>query len=522
MPDFTAHNSASQQEVFAFLGDPATHGGKAVDRIDTHGAAVFLAGDRALKVKRAVRFPFLDYSTLSKRKEACEQELTVNRRFAPQIYRRVVAITRTADGSLQLGGDGAIVEWALEMTRFDERQTVDHLAAAGPIEFGLVAAIAEAIAASHKAAPEAETAPWVASIPSIIAGNSNAFRAAGGFDAEQVAALDRLSLAAFERIRPLLQRRGQQGFVRHCHGDLHLANIALINHRPVLFDAIEFDPKIASIDVLYDLAFPLMDFIHNQRRDAANLLLNRYLAITSDANLDALAALPLLMSMRAGIRANVMLSRPARDAAAAQAIRREADGYFALALRLISPPPPRLIAVGGLSGTGKSVLARALAGLVEPAPGAVLLRSDVARKQHFGVNETDRLPEHAYRPDVTATVYRTLAERAQLVLAQGHSAIVDAVFARPDERKAIAAVATKMKVPFDGVFLATDLATRIERVSRRTADASDATPEIVKRQQDYDPGSIDWTIVDASGSPQQTLQRATAALALDAGQACRT
>jgi len=518
----TVADGTTQQEVFAFLADPATHGGKPVERIDTHGAAVFLAGERALKVKRAVRFPFLDYSTPDKRRAACEDELTVNRRFAPQIYRGVVAITRAGDGALQIGGDGAVVDWAVEMARFDERRTLDHLAAAGPLDAGLVVRIADVIAASHAGAAVAPATPWIASIPTIIAANTSAFQAARGFDAAQVAALDRLGRAAFARNRAMLERRGAQGFVRHCHGDLHLANIVLIERTPVLFDAIEFDPAIASVDVLYDLAFTLMDLIHSQRCDAANLLLNRYLAVTADANLDALAALPLLMSMRAGIRANVLLSRPARDAAAAATIRRDADAYFTLALRLVAPPPPRLIAIGGLSGTGKSVLARALAGSVAPLPGAVLLRSDVTRKQHFGVGETERLPEVAYRPEVTAEIYRSLAERARRVLAQGHSAIVDAVFARPDERAAIAAVAAVSNVKFDGLFLVADLATRIARVSQRRADASDATPAIVQRQQDYDPGSTDWTIVDASGSPQQTLQRAAAALAIDAAQACIT
>jgi predicted kinase len=217
-----------------------------------------------------------------------------------------------------------------------------------------------------------------------------------------------------------------------------------------------------------------------------------------------------------------MLSRPARDAAAKEEIRRTAASYFALALRLIAPEPPRLIAVGGLSGTGKSVLARELAPLVAPPPGAVVLRSDVARKRQFGVGETERLPAEAYRPEVTAEVYRGLADRAGRILAQGHSVIVDAVFARPDERTAIASVAGDLKLPFDGLFLTADLATRIERVSRRVADASDATPEIVRQQQDYDPGSIDWNIVDASGSAAQTLQSARAALAIDPDQACKT
>lgn len=508
-------DTALQDKIFAFMADARNHGGAPVERIDTHGAAVFLVGRRALKIKRAVRFPFLDYSTLDRRKAACEQELEVNRRFAPQIYRAVLPITRRPDGGFDIGGDGDIVEWAVEMVRFDERCTIDRLAQAGPLENGLVVATADAIATSHRAAPRAEAAPWVGSIEPIIADNTTAFTATGDFDPDDVAALDRASREAFARTRRQLEQRGAQGLVRWCHGDLHLANIVLIDGRPVLFDAIEFNPLFASVDVLYDLAFPMMDLLRYGRGDAAAALLNRYLSVTDDANLDALATLPLLQSMRAAIRAKVMLSRPATDDAAKDANEVVARTYFDLALRLIAPPRPRLIAVGGLSGTGKSVLAQALAVRVAPLPGAVVLRSDVIRKRQFGLSDTERLGADAYRPEVTAQVYGELADRARRILAQGHSVIADAVFSTPQERRAIEAIAAEAGVAFDGVFLEADLTTRIERVGRRTLDASDATPEIVRRQQDYDSGRIDWRIIDAAGTPQQTLDRAAEVLTLD-------
>jgi aminoglycoside phosphotransferase family enzyme/predicted kinase len=516
-----ASEPPSQQEVFDFLGQPAAHDGAAATRIDTHGAAVFLAGTRALKIKRAVKFPFLDYSTLEKRKAACDQELAVNHRFAPQIYRRVVPITRTPGGTLQIGGDGTTVEWAVEMTRFDESRTLDHLALAGPLDLRLVAAVADAIAASHRAAPQAATAPWIGSIEPILADDA-AELAAGGFAADQVATLDRASRAALTRIEPLLRRRGEGGLVRCCHGDLHLANIVLIDRKPVLFDAIEFDPVFASVDVMYDLAFPMMDLLHYGQGDAAAELLNRYLAVTPDKNSEALAALPLLLSMRAAIRAKVMLARPARDDATRRSNRDTADAYFKLALRLIAPPPPRLIAVGGLSGTGKSVLARTLASHIAPLPGAVVLRSDVARKRLFGVAEAARLPADAYTAEVTDKVYRGLAVRAAHLLTQGHSVIVDAVFAKPQERSAIEAVAAARACGFAGLFLTADLATRIARVAGRVADASDATPEIVRQQQAYEQGAIGWTTIDAAGTPDETRSRALAALKLADDQVCIT
>ena len=501
-PDFEM-----QEKVFAFLADPVTHGNTPVQRIDTHAASVFLAGARALKIKRAVRFPFLDYSTLAKRKSACEEEIKINRSFAPEIYLRAIPITRGKDETLSIDGYGEPIEWAVEMVRFDERLTIDHIAEAGPLLPNLVLTIADVIAASHAIAPRAATDPWIGSIPSIITGNTEAFRSVASFASHETDALDRASQSAFSRVRKLLEQRGQSGLVRRCHGDLHLANIVLIEDKPVLFDAIEFDPLIASVDVLYDLAFVIMDFVHYGRITAANIILNRYLAITSDDNLDALASLPLFMSMRAAIRANVLLARVGQGGSDKDLIQRTARDYFALARRLISPPSPKLVAIGGLSGTGKSVLAYGLASFVEPLPGAVVLRSDVTRKQQFQIHETDRLPATAYQAEASAKVYQALAERAARVLSQGHSVIVDAVFARQAERNVISNVARDSDLAFVGLFLATDLATRMNRIGHRKGDASDATPEIAQLQEKNNVGPLDWIIIDASGTAEQTLTR---------------
>jgi predicted kinase len=295
--------------------------------------------------------------------------------------------------------------------------------------------------------------------------------------------------------------------VRRCHGDLHLGNIVLIEHKPVLFDAIEFDPTIASTDVLYDLAFPIMDFIRYDRHAAANALLNGYLKTTFGDKLDALAAMPLFMSLRAAIRANVMLARLNRNADGKADVARSAQTYFDLARSLIKPAPPTLVAVGGLSGTGKSVLAHALAPGILPQPGAIVLRTDVLRKQQFGVNETDRLPEEAYRPEMTQKIYDLLLQHALRILSRGHSVVVDAVFAQESERAAIREAARRLNIRFVGLFLQTDLATRLNRVGRRQRDASDATPEIAGLQEKYDIGTVDWDVIDASGTPEQTLRR---------------
>ena len=494
-----------QARVFAYLTDPAKH--PDVRRIDTHGASVFLEGGRALKIKRAVRFPFLDYSTLAKRRAACDEEIKINRLFAPQIYRRVVPITQRDDGSLEIGGLGAPVEFAIEMNRFDERRTFDHLAEAGPLDPALIDAAAEAIAASHRSAPLAPAEPWIHSIPGIIEGNTAAFREAACYPGKDIDDLEHASLSAFSRLRGLLEQRGRQGYVRRCHGDLHLANIVLIGDLPVLFDAIEFDPTVASVDVFYDLAFPIMDLIRYDRHAAANALLNRYLAMTFVGNLDALAALPLLMSLRASIRANVLLARLDRTCDDKANVMQSARAYFELAHHTIRPPAPKLVAVGGLSGTGKSVLARALSPGVGPLPGAVVLRTDVLRKQRFQVAETDNLPASAYRPEITEQIYEILAQRTLRIISQGHSVVVDAVFAHETERTAICAAARKLNIRFVGFFLVTDLATRLSRVGRREGDASDATPEITGRQEKYRIGAVDWAVIDASGTPEQTLKQ---------------
>jgi len=504
---------STQQAVMDFLGSPATHGGAEVTRIDTHAASVFLAGDRALKIKRAVRFPFLDYSTLAKRKSACEAEIAVNRAFAPAIYRGVVAITRSASGGLAVGGDGEPVEWAVEMRRFDESKTLDHLAERGEIDEALADALGRAVAKAHGMAPVAASFGFADELAEIIAQNDAELAAEPGlFAPAQVAALGLGTQAAFARLRPLLEQRQRDGFVRRCHGDLHLGNIVLLDGEPTLFDAIEFDPKLATGDVFYDLAFLLMDLIERGLVPAANIVLNRYLNETRRLqDLNALAALPLFLSVRAAIRAKVTAARAKLSGTRAQA-EQSARGYFALAQNLLAPPPAQLVAVGGLSGTGKSWLARQLAPELKPAPGAVVLRSDVERKALFGATETARLPQSAYASEVTVKVYGTLADKARRVIAAGHSAIVDAVFADAGERRTIARAAGS--AAFHGLFLTADLNVRIVRVGARAADASDADAAVVRRQEQYDLGTIDWQKVDAGGEPAETLRRARAALAM--------
>jgi aminoglycoside phosphotransferase family enzyme/predicted kinase len=504
-----------QAAVFEFLENSASHGGREVRRLDTHAASVFLAGDRALKVKRAVRFPFLDYSTLDKRRESCLAELEINRRFSPDIYRRVVPITREANGQLAIGGDGEVVEWVVEMRRFDENQTLDRLADQDAITPVLIGKLAASVVTMHENAAPIAAEKWIAAIEGYIDNNTKAF---GAFpdviDSVAADALDSQSRSALAGLKPLLIDRGRKGLIRRGHGDLHLGNIALIDGEPVAFDAIEFDPIIASGDVLYDLAFLLMDLVHRDENELANLLFNSYIAaFPAREFVDGLGALPFFMSLRAAIRAAVTLARIERAKTGIEEIKAAARSYFDLALRLLRPVKPAFICVGGLSGTGKSVLARKLSPFIPPAPGALLLRSDVTRKQLFGVEETERLPDTAYSKDVSERIYAALTERAGRATRAGHSVLVDAVFAHAEERAAIERAARAAGAQFLGFFLVTDLNTRLTRIAGRGPDASDANEHVGREQENYDTGKMNWAVIDASGKPADVERKARAAIA---------
>jgi aminoglycoside phosphotransferase family enzyme/predicted kinase len=492
-------SASDQTAVLTFLGSRD----KGVKRIDTHASIVFLEPDRVLKIKRAIRLPFLDYSTLAKRKRACEAELAVNKRHAPNLYRRVVPITRDGD-AIDIDGRGAPVEWAVEMARFDENQTLDHVSATGNITPELADQLADMMLASHQDAEVSNGSEWLASISAIIDRNTQKFRSQRTLASDAIERLHLLSHQQHTKHRDLLQQRAISELVRHCHGDAHLGNIVLIEAKPVLFDAIEFDPVIATVDVLYDLAFPIMDLVHFDQRGPANRLFNRYLQQTWRDNRPALRLLPLFQSIRAAVRSHVLFTKHEQstddDSSAVKA-----KAYFDLALRLIAPAAPSFVAVGGRSGTGKTVLSRSLAGLIEPSPGAVLLRSDVMRKELFGVGEFAPLPQSTYAPDVSKRVYQIMISRAQEILDQGLSVVLDAAFLRESERDAVSRAAHEIGARFHPIFLTADPAIRLSRVSTRKHDASDATSDVATRQEDMDIGQLTWPTVDASGSPELTL-----------------
>jgi len=501
--------TADQDEVIAFLAAGAGSG-KPASRIDTHISVVFLGTDRVLKMKRAVKLPFLDNSTLEMRRRCCLEELVVNARNAPAIYRRVVPITRQADG-LALGGQGRVVEWVVEMARFDETKTLDRLAADHALPSSVAETLADTMLASHADAPVADGLHWPASISSIIDRNTEMFRHQAALPAGPVARLHEISQSLLHKHLSLIQQRATGGMVRRCHGDAHLANIVMINNKPVLFDAIEFDPVIATIDVLYDLAFPIMDFLHFGYSETANRLLNRYLQYRWLDHGHALRLLPLFLSIRAAVRALVSLIKHDQYADDPTCLS-DAKAYFELAVDLVQPTKPCLIAIGGRSGTGKSLLARAVAGNFRPPPGAILLRSDNIRKELAGVDPMTRLPISAYTAESSAMVYGEMFARAQLLLSQGFSTILDAAFLDEDERREAADIARVSGAAFHGLFLTAAPEVRANRVNARHNDASDATVAIALYQETLSTGVIDWLQIDAAGTPAQTLENARHAL----------
>lgn len=500
-----------QDEVTALLCSRRGFGagGPPDETITTHISTVLLLGERAIKLKRPVRLPYVDLSSPQRRLALCERELELNRRTAPELYRRVHKITREADGGLALNGSGPLVDAALEMARFDGALLFDRLATAGTLTAAQIEELANVVAAFHRAAPVASDPNGAGRLSRVLDINARGFAATDLLAPEAVAEADAACRAALARHADLLDRRARDGLVRRVHGDLHLRNICLVEGRPTLFDCLEFDEELATTDVLYDLAFVLMDLWHRGARRLANILLNRYLDATGD---DAgLALLPLFMAVRAAVRAHVTASAAAAQGAAPEAAA-EAQAYLALCRALLRETPPSLTAIGGYSGSGKSTVAAEIAPGLGAAPGARVVSSDRFRKRLLGVTSQTRLPAEAYGAEVSARVYTELGETAQLVLASGHAVVADAVFDRPADRECFAALAAGAGVAFDGIWLEAPAETLIDRVAGRRGDPSDATPAIVAQQIARQGAPSDWIMIDATGDPASVAAAASAAL----------
>jgi aminoglycoside phosphotransferase family enzyme/predicted kinase len=469
---------AEQQAVAAFLAQLAGS-----PPIETHISAVFVGHDTVWKLKKAVRLPFLDFSTLAARAHFLRRELALNKPAAPGIYRDIVVVARRPDGALALG-DGEPVDHVLRMAPVPADDFLDVVADQGRLTDDLLDRLGDCVAADHARRPPVRDVDAAGRMASIARGNADSALLAG-LPAEDVAAWLGLCLARIEALRPWLRQRTADGFVRRCHGDLHLANLCLWQGEPVAFDALEFDESMATIDTGYDLAFLLMDLDLRVGRPAANRVMNRYVARSGDAGL--VFGLSLFLSQRAMIRAHVMA-----------AMGRDGSDRLAAALAYAAPRAAGVVAIGGLQGTGKSTLARALAPGFGAAPGALVLRSDEVRKRLFGCRPEDRLPPEAYAPAANERVNRALIDSAVSAARSGHGVIVDSTFLHPPMARGLEDALGAVGVGFTGVWLEAPLSVLEQRVAARRGDASDATVTVLRESAARARVPGEWVRVDAT------------------------
>lgn len=485
-----------------------------VERIDTHAASIFLHGDCAWKIKRPVNLGYLDFSTPEKRKAALDAELRLNRRTAPDLYVAVHPIQDDGQGGLTLDGEGPARDWVLEMRRFPDDALLSHALARDAVDDGALGDLADALVDFHRRAAIADVPCGSTRLRTVIDGNARAMaRFSQLLPPDRVAGVNRTLYASLDDHFQLLNVRRREGKVRHCHGDLHLANIAVIDGRLVPFDCLEFDDELATCDVLYDLAFLLMDLWEQGYAGAANLIYNRYLDLSAFDEA-AVGLMPLFLAVRACVRAHVEAAQAREEGDAGDAAKR-ALRYLDFAECVMAAPDPRLVAIGGLSGTGKSTLARALGCHIGRAPGARILRSDVLRKRIAGVAPEVRLPPRSYTAGTAQTVYREIERLATQALAAGQCVIADATFRRDDERDRIAEVARQAGVAFHGLWLRLDDRERFARVEARPPEASDADLTVARSQTDAPvPLSDRWTCLDTVGTVASLRANGAAALGL--------
>ncbi|HMN22500.1 MAG TPA: AAA family ATPase [Ottowia sp.] len=451
--------------------------------IETHASWVLLAGDEAWKIKKPVKLDFLDFSTLERRRAACEEELRINRRTAPQLYLGVVPITGTRQAP-RLGGDGPAIEYAVHMRRFDRDAEGTRLAQRGLLTAAHIDTLARQVAALHEAAERAlPDGPYgePGAIARLAEDNFAPLETllAGTDAAPGLAELRRWTRAETERLAPFMQARRVGGRVRECHGDLHLGNIVWLEGEAVLFDALEFDPQLRWIDTLADVAFVFMDLHQHGQPGLAWRFLNLYLDLTGDHA--GLALLSYYAAYRALVRAKVAALRvQAAGDVHWQGVRR----YLGLALDLSRPRALSLYIASGVSGSGKSSQSQPL---IEQR-GIVRLRADVERKRLYGLapeQSSACVPGGIYTREASARTYGELLARARCVLEAGHAVLADATFLRRAHRAEFIALADALGVPCRILAFDAPEAVLRERVARRKVvggDASEADVAVLEHQ----------------------------------------
>ena len=415
------------------------------------------------------------------------------------------------DGTLALDGDGEVVEWILRMHRFPAQDELESIAETVGINDALADDLGVAVFAFHSQTPQRDDdgAQLIGDILDELARVfSDMHSDLGSAGIRRFLADSRKTLT---QIAPLLRQRAISGHVRRGHGDLHLRNLVLIDGKPVPFDALEFDEVLGTCDVLYDLAFLIMDLHHRGLKRAANMTLNAYLLAAAGQEDAGLSALPLFLSVRAAIRAMVLV-QTARATGAS--VSPEARTYLDEAIAFLDRAPASIVLVGGMSGTGKTAIGHALAPLFGATPGAVHLRTDTERKAMRGAAPEDKLTSAEYTPEARSLVYKQMLHRAEVILAAGHSVLLDATFLDDGARRAAEALSETSNLPLHGIWLEAPLPVLIDRVRKRRGDASDADETVVRQQAGHATRPAGWTVVSTAGSLEASVVRCASALGL--------
>ena len=479
------------QALIAALQNPALypHSVDGFRVIETHISWVILTGAYAYKMKKPVDFGFLNFTHLADRKHFCEEELRLNQRMAPDLYLRVVPITGAADAPV-IDGEGEPIEYLLQMREFPQTQLMAEVQARGELTDAHIDALAEQIAQFHLSIPQVPAGHPLNNADAIVAPMRQNFEQIRPLlnekpDLQQLDALSDWTETSIARLRPLLEQRSQQGFIRECHGDLHLGNATIIDNKVVLFDCIEFNEPFRLIDIASDAAFLAMDLEDRGLKCQARRFLNGWLERTGDYA--ALELLSLYKAYRALVRAKVSLFRlhQEQDAVQRRVILRQYRSYANLAESYSAIPSRFLAITHGVSAVGKSHVALRL---VE-ALGAIRLRSDLERKRLYG-EPTERhdvaVNAGIYSAEATEATYERLHSLAEAALNAGFSVVIDATYLKQSQRQAAWQVAESTGVPF--IILACEAPDAVieQWLTQRQAeggDPSDATMAVVKAQQ---------------------------------------
>jgi aminoglycoside phosphotransferase family enzyme/predicted kinase len=482
--------------------------------IETHISIILLTGTYAYKFKKPVNFGFLDFSTLARRRHFCAEELRLNRRLAPELYLEVVPVT----AGPRLGADGEAIEYAVRMREFEQTAQFDRMLDAGQLGPAHMDALALRIAAFHAsvavAGPESTYGRPVAVQAPVDENFSQVLECmqdAG--ERDRLAPLQDWARQAVQRLQPLLQARKDDGFIRECHGDLHLRNVALVDDVPVAFDCIEFNDNLRWIDIISEVAFMVMDLDQRGQSGLASRFLNTWLEHSGDYA--GLSLLRYYLVYRAMVRAKVDCLRahqPDVDTAERSAILQEYHAYLALGERYTRPYPPALLLMHGLSGSGKTTISQFL---LENLP-AIRMRSDIERKRLHGLAGDARtgagIAEGIYDHAANERTYRRLAELSGTVLDAGHSVIIDAAFLQQVQRTPFIELARARGVRcfiIDCQAPESELRRRIATRQRSRQDASEAGIEVLENQL------RDYQQLDTSTSGAEILVAGSDAPALD-------